>query len=229
MLISQMNIWVVMICRAHLNEAPEEPHRRLAAAGLLAEDMVFNDAFVTLKGADFWRDYMAQLRAAGGKPLHVHEIKFSMGLLLVFQFALACVCVQGAGRSCPTHGWKCPTTGESCSMTACRHILLSLACATRGGGPSMPALVSAALVQQCVSSFMHACLSVGGLLRSQAAGVDGVQRRAPAPAHPQVVPRLQGAEPPAQRRLPAAAAARRCGAHPAATGSGPRCAHYRIL
>ena len=53
-------------CRAHLNEAPEEPHRRLAAAGLLAvEDLVFEDPFVTLRGGNLWRDYMTQLRAAG--------------------------------------------------------------------------------------------------------------------------------------------------------------------
>jgi hypothetical protein len=51
--------------RAHLNEAPDEPHRRLAAAGLLADDVVFSDPFVTLNRATFWRDYQMQLRAAG--------------------------------------------------------------------------------------------------------------------------------------------------------------------
>ena len=52
-------------CRAHLNEAPDEPHRRLAAAGLVANNMVFSDPFVTLNRAAFWRDYQMQLRAAG--------------------------------------------------------------------------------------------------------------------------------------------------------------------
>ena len=57
-------------CRAHLSEAPDEPHRRLAAAGLLADNMVFSDPFVTVNRAASWRDYQEQLRAAGEEPIN---------------------------------------------------------------------------------------------------------------------------------------------------------------
>lgn len=58
-------------CRAHLSEAPEEPHRRLAGQGLLSDPMLFIDPFVTITGEgtdDNWGAYMQQLRNAGLSP-----------------------------------------------------------------------------------------------------------------------------------------------------------------
>lgn len=74
---SECVIAPVLLRRAHLNEAPDEPHRRLADAGLLADNVIFEDPFVTLRGGGLWRDYMAQLRAAGAQIIDTTELSIA--------------------------------------------------------------------------------------------------------------------------------------------------------
>ena len=52
-------------CRAHLNEAPEQPAALLAGAGLLAPDVGVEDPFVAFQGSATLMEYWVRLRREG--------------------------------------------------------------------------------------------------------------------------------------------------------------------
>jgi hypothetical protein len=197
-------------CRAHLNEAPDEPHRRLAAAGLLADDMVFNDPFVTLNRADLWRDYQTQLRAAGeelactapvhaGMPDQLARKEHHMGCFPRLSCGLCPVppayhlpprsigafttSVQGAGRSYRTPGWRCLMTGVFPDRSTAK---------LKGNSVCTVSICTAHRHPQ----HSHMLPSdVDSLFPLQASRVDSVQRCSPQCPHPTVVSRLQDAQP----------------------------------
>jgi hypothetical protein len=96
--------------------------------------------------------------------------------------------MQGAGRSCPTPGWRCPTTGvssvtpsaEQLKKPAAFHYSLRV-------HKSCPRGLSPSACEAARSSCSYH--------RLQACRVDGVQRHPPERPHPAVVPRLQAAQP----------------------------------
>ena len=53
------------VCRAHLNEAPEQPALLLAGAELLDPDCVVEDPFIAFQGTASLMEYWKHLRSQG--------------------------------------------------------------------------------------------------------------------------------------------------------------------